>query len=195
MTPEREKEIRDLLPLASRETKELLAEIDRLNDISKKSLEWGLHEGNRVANAAADRHTELVFENKELLAEIDRLRGQLQFRNDTQVTGYCIRCEEIQPKYEALEKERDQIRAQNEDNNLWRKRNLESGRANFLRAVEAEKKLAVAEEALKKIAQPCSMVVSEDLGHECELYDFWHRTAYTRLDLASEALSKIRGEK
>lgn len=45
---------------------ELLAEIDRLRAENKQTLEWGLHEGNRVANAAADRHTELVLENDQL---------------------------------------------------------------------------------------------------------------------------------
>lgn len=41
----------------------------------------------------------------ELLAEIDALRAQLKFRNETQTTGYCIRCENAAAKYTEGENE------------------------------------------------------------------------------------------
>lgn len=54
----------------------------------------------------------IVTAREELLAEIGRLLEKLNFRNNTQVTGYCIRCEAIETKYAALEKERDELNAE-----------------------------------------------------------------------------------
>ncbi len=41
---------------------------------------------------------------RDLIAEIDRLRATLKVRNDTQVTGYCLRCEQMASQFEDLER-------------------------------------------------------------------------------------------
>ena len=55
------------------------------------------------------------LEMREAFAEIDALRAERDEWDETQITGYCIRCEAIQPKYEQLEKERDQLKKELSD--------------------------------------------------------------------------------